>query len=76
MAGKKYIQAGDVRGMSSEIAGNDPRSAGDVEHRVVRLDIRALDHQLQQVFMAIFVPPQERFCLPGKLIEDFGVVLH
>ena len=62
--------------MPSEKAGNDPRSAGDVEHGVVRSHVGTFDHQLQQVFVAIFVTSQEGFCLPGKLIENFSVVLH
>jgi hypothetical protein len=50
------IQASDMGGIASEIARNNPRSAGDIEYGVLPSNAGAFNHQLQQVFMAVFVP--------------------
>ena len=74
--GGNEVEAGDVACELCKEAGDDARTAGDVEHGILGPDGGAVGHQVEDGVLAVAMPLCEGLGLASELVEDGGVVLR
>ena len=73
--GGNEIEPRDVAREFRKKAGDDAGAASHVENSILRMDLCAIGHQIEQRVITVAVALREWLGLPRELVEDNGIVL-